>query len=201
MSPDHLTQLIITYRYWIVVPLTFLEGPIVAFVVGTLSAFGYFNPFIAVWIFFLKDMIMDTGFYFLGRYAKNTRFVKRMLHKEGLINESVGTLREQWRTHSFRTMFVAKLPHGFSSVFLTMSGLIEAPLPRFMFYGAIIALAQYGLLFVVGYYFGSLIGVTAGTINTISYILTGLLLVGTAYYIVVWYLRRRFRQKNGKGIN
>lgn len=197
MEPDHLTQLIIDYRYWIVIPLSFLEGPVIAFVVGTLSAFGYFNPFVAVWVFFAKDMIMDVVFYLLGRYAKSTAYVHRLLHKGGIITESTEEFRKQWHTHAFRTMFMAKLPHGFSSVFLAMAGVIEAPWKQFISYAAIVAVLQYVLLFVFGYYFGAWLGLSSDTITRIQYVVTAFFVVSMLYLAVVWYVRRRIKKKGG----
>jgi len=195
MAPDHLTQLLIEYRYWIVIPLSFLEGPIIAFVVGTLSSFGYFNPFVAIWIFFAKDVIVDGLWYFLGRFAKGWAFVHRLLSKGGLITQSTEAFRAQWKGHAFRTMFVAKLPHGFSSAFLAMSGLIEAPVGLFFLYAAIIALAQYGVLFVLGYYFGSWLNLSPSFITKFQYILTGAFTLAGVYLLGAWYLRRRFTHR------
>ena len=59
MSPEHLTQLILDYRYWILIPISVIEGPVVAFVAGTLAALGYFNIWVLVLFFFARDMIMD----------------------------------------------------------------------------------------------------------------------------------------------
>ena len=198
MEPDHLTQLILTYKYWIIIPLSFLEGPVIAFVVGTLSALGYFNPWVAVWIFFAKDMIMDGFFYFLGRYAKGAGFVRRLLAKGGLLTDSTETFRAQWDRHAFRTMFVVKLPHGFSSAFLAMSGLIEAPMGRFFAYAAIIAVIQYVLIFALGYYFGAFLGLSSDFITKLQYGLTGLFFVIGAYVLLMWYLRRRFGNRGEK---
>lgn len=197
MAPDHLTQLIIDYRYWIVIPLSFLEGPVVAFAVGTLSQFGYFNPFVAVWVFFAKDMIMDGLFYFLGRFATRAAFVQRILHRGGIITESTEEFREQWERHAFRTMFMAKLPHGFSSVFLAMSGVIKAPWGRFFSYAAVIAVLQYVLLFVLGYYFGSWLGLSSSLITRVQYVLTGVFAIAAVYLAVAWYVRRRIKRRGG----
>ncbi len=197
MELDHLTQLIVDYRYWIIIPLSFVEGPVIAFAVGTLSALGYFNPFVAVWVFFIKDMIMDVAFYLLGRYATATVFVHRLLHKGGIITESTEEFKEQWRGHPFRTMFFAKLPHGFSSAFLAMSGVIRAPWKQFVYYAAIIAVIQYVLLFIAGYYFGGLLGISSSTVTRIQYITTAVFTVAMLYLAVAWYVRRRIRKKGG----
>jgi membrane protein DedA with SNARE-associated domain len=65
-------------------------------------------------------------------------------------------------------------------------------LKRFWFYGGIIALMQYGLLFVLGYFLGQRVGADSSVVHNVEYGLTILLLVGTVYYIGAWYLRRRF---------
>ena len=195
MAPDHLTQLLIEYRYWIIIPLSFLEGPIVAFAVGTLSAYGIFDPFAAIWIFFAKDVIVDGLWYYLGRFAKNWGFVRRLLAKGGIITESTEKFREQWQGHAFRTMFIAKLPHGFSSAFLAMSGLIEAPVVRFFIYAGTIALLQYGVLFVLGYYFGSALGVSSSFITRFQYVMTGIFTLAAIYIVGAWYIRRRISHR------
>lgn len=195
MPADHLTQLLIDYRYWIIIPLSFLEGPIVAFAVGTLSSFGYFNPFVAIWVFFAKDVIMDGAWYFLGRFAHGWGFVRRLLLKGGLITESTEAFRRQWRGHAFRTMFISKLPHGFSSAFLAMSGVIEAPMGRFFSYAAVIALLQYGVLFVLGYYFGSWLGLSSSFVTRFQYVFTGVFTLAGIYLLGAWYLRRRLARR------
>ncbi len=54
-----LWRILILYRFWILIPLALFEGPIVAFVVGTLSSRGYFNPYAAFGIFVAKDTVVD----------------------------------------------------------------------------------------------------------------------------------------------
>lgn len=194
MEADHLTQLIIAYRYWIIIPLTVIEGPIVAFSVGTLSSFGYFNPYIAIWIFFVKDLLVDGFFYFLGRYARKWRFAQRWLEREGVFAQGVQAMSKQWAEHGWRTMFVSKLPHGLSPAFLATAGMVHFSLKRFWLYAGSIALMQYGLLFVLGYFLGHIVGASSDIVRNIQYGLMAILLVGTVYYIGAWYLRQRFKR-------
>lgn len=81
MDAAAITHLILEYRYWIIIPLSFIEGPIVAFVVGTLSFLGYFNPFFAFSIFFLRDVLLDGFFYALGKWGGKTRVAQNLLKK------------------------------------------------------------------------------------------------------------------------
>ncbi|MFZ2593678.1 MAG: hypothetical protein WAX38_02795, partial [Minisyncoccia bacterium] len=67
MSPESIHTLLLQYGYWILVPLTFIEGPIIGFIAGALSKLGYFNPYIAFSVFIFRDIIMDAIYYFLGK--------------------------------------------------------------------------------------------------------------------------------------
>jgi membrane protein DedA with SNARE-associated domain len=74
-----LTPVLIEYRYWILIPLSVLEGPIAAFVAGTLASRGYFNPYLVYGIFIVKDCVVDGAYYYMGRFAGETALVARLL--------------------------------------------------------------------------------------------------------------------------
>ncbi|MDP2665084.1 MAG: hypothetical protein Q8P23_00320, partial [bacterium] len=72
MSVDFITELILQYRYWILIPLSLIEGPVVAFVAGTLASLGYFNmSFLAV-LFFVRDVGLDGVYYAIGHFGGRT---------------------------------------------------------------------------------------------------------------------------------
>ncbi len=52
-------HLIVAYRYWIIFPLACLEGPLVAFAVGSLTARGAFDIFAAFAVLMLGDLVPD----------------------------------------------------------------------------------------------------------------------------------------------
>ena len=194
MDADSLTPLLVEYRYWIIIPLSFIEGPVIAFITGMLSSLGYFNPFIAFWIFIIKDLVVDGFLYLLGRYARETRFVRRWLEKGGMLTHGVERARHQWANHGWRMMFISKLPHGLSPAFLVTAGMVDFPLGRFINYAIQIAFLQYGVVFVLGYYFGQAVGASPW-VTRLQIIITAIFVLGTLYYIVVSYLRKRFAPK------
>ena len=53
------------YRYFILFPLACFEGPMVAFVAGTLIPLGYFSPLPLFAVLVLADVIPDISYYFL----------------------------------------------------------------------------------------------------------------------------------------
>ncbi len=193
MSPEHITQLILEYRYWILIPLTFLEGPIVAFVAGTLAAAGYFNIYILGALFFVRDVGLDGVYYALGYFGGRTAFAKRMLAKIGVTEEHLDQVHNLWTHYPGRTMFFGKLSYGVASAFVVVAGTVKMPLSKFFGWGAIVAIAQYGTLLLLGYFLGSVFGGTIeGILNNLEYILLagGVALIG--YYIFTFYMRGKF---------
>jgi len=160
MSLDHLTELILQYRYLILIPLTFLEGPIVAFVAGTMASVGYFNIYALGLLFFVRDVFMDLVCYALGHFGWQWRYVRRVAAKAGITQEHLGEVRHLWHHHGFKTMFFSKISYGIAAAFVVVAGTVNMPLRRFVTYGVIVTLLQYGTLLLLGYFLGAAFGGT-----------------------------------------
>jgi membrane protein DedA with SNARE-associated domain len=187
MRLDSLTPVLIEYRYWILIPLSLLEGPIAAFVAGTLASLGYFNPYVVYGIFIVKDFVVDGAYYYVGRFAGGTSTVARLLTKANVTSAEIDHVRLLWNRHGWRTMFIAKLSWGLSPAFLAIAGIVAVPITVFLRYAVGIALVQYGALLVLGYYFGNAIGAVSQAIRIIGYV------VASAALAAIVYLRRRLR--------
>ena len=146
---DHTTQLIVEYRYWILVPLTFIEGPIVAFIAGTLASAGFFNIYILAVLFFVRDVGMDGVYYGIGYWGGRTKFAGKMLKKIGITPEHLNDVRELWKNHAGKTMFIGKISYGIASAFIVVAGMVKMPLKKFFGWGAVVAVAQYWSLLLV----------------------------------------------------
>jgi membrane protein DedA with SNARE-associated domain len=189
----HLTDIapiLLQYRYWIIIPLSMVEGPMVAVITGALSARGHFNPYIACGFFVAKDVIVDGSYYLLGHLASVRSYWGKLLTRMRITGEEVTRARGLWRAHGWRTMFVAKFAWGVSPLFLVIAGLVGVPTASFFGYAAGVALLQYVVLFVVGYYFGV---ATAGVSIAVR-VLQGTTAIGVLG-LLVW-LRRRLRPRH-----
>jgi membrane protein DedA with SNARE-associated domain len=196
MSPQHITELTIEYRYWILVPFVIIEGPIVAFIAGTLASIGYFNIYALIIFFFVRDMAMDAVFYYAGYMGAQTRFAKRMLGKINQRGDTLKDLRTQWEKHPARTMFVGKLSFGIAQAFIVAAGVVNMRLSTFFTYGAVVAVTQYITLLTLGYFFGDAFGGdTTRIVQNIQYVIAVSTLLISGYYLLRWYLRRKFREK------
>jgi membrane protein DedA with SNARE-associated domain len=195
MSLGHITQLILEYRYFILIPLTFLEGPIVAFVAGTLASVGYFNIYALGGLFFVRDVGMDFCCYVIGYYGWQWRWVRRIAEKAGITDSHVGEVRHLWHHHGFKTMFFSKLSYGIAAAFVIVAGMVKTSLKRFMAYGATVTVLQYGTLLLLGYFLGTAFGGTIDKVlSAIQYILI-IMAVGIIGYVFFQrYMRRRLEK-------
>ncbi len=190
---DHTTQLILEYRYWILIPLTFIEGPIVAFIAGTLASAGFFNIYILAVLFFVRDVGMDGVYYGVGYWGGRTKFARKMLKRIGITPDHLNDVRELWRNHAGKTMFIGKISYGIASAFIVVAGMVKMPLRKFFGWGAVVAVVQYGGLLLLGYFFGAAFGGTIKTIlNNDEYALLGGAVIISGYYGLSWYMRGKF---------
>src|SRR5262245_49120072 len=102
---SHAMQLIIEYRYLILIPLSFIEGPIVAFFAGTLASLGYFNVWALGAFFLARDIIVDLACYWVGYLGRDARWITRVLRRLGVTDEHLEDVRKLWHKYPGRTMF------------------------------------------------------------------------------------------------
>lgn len=193
MTPDSITQLILDYRYWILIPLSLIEGPVVAFIAGTLAATGFFSfPILAV-LFFIRDLGMDLVCYAIGHYGGRTKLAERMLAKLEITPDHLDHVRGIWARRPGLTMFVGKLSYGISAAFIVAAGMIHMPLKKFIYYGSIIAVAQYGTLLLLGYFLGVGVGGSmVRIIENVQYVILFATVAISGYYIFTWRMRKKF---------
>jgi membrane protein DedA with SNARE-associated domain len=189
MTLDSLTSLLRAHGYWLLVPLSFIEGPGVAFVAGTLSSLGFFNPFIVFGLFVAKDLVVDSFFYGFGRLGRNRRVVANLLAKGRVTAGELGHIRGLWDRHSWGAMWVAKLSWGVSPALLAVAGIAAVPVATFVSRAFGVAVVQYGLLLPLGYYLGHTIHTVSVAIRLVGYVAAGAVLVALVYG------RRRLRDK------
>jgi len=197
MSIDFVTQIILEYRYWILIPLSLIEGPVVAFIAGTLAAAGYFNMYFLATLFFVRDVGLDGIYYAIGHFGAKTAFVRRMLVKVGITADHLEQVRILWERRPGWTMFIGKLSYGIASAFIVVAGTVKMPLLTFFKYGSIVAVLQYGTLLFAGYYLGASFGGNAAEIiNNVQYVVAFAAIVISGYYILSWRMRRKLLKKD-----
>lgn len=193
MSVSLLTELILQYRYWILIPLSLIEGPVVAFIAGTLASVGFFDMYFLSALFFIRDVGLDGLYYALGYFGGHTEFTKRMLAKIHVTDDHLEKVRVLWVRRPGVTMLLGKLSYGIASAFIVVAGVVKMPLFIFFKYGILVAILEYGTLLFAGYFLGtSLGGSVAKIISNIQYLIAFFAIAISGYYLLSWYLRDKF---------
>lgn len=197
MSVDAITELVLQYRYWILIPLSFIEGPVVAFIAGTLAAVGLFNFYALAALFFVRDVGLDGVYYAIGHFGGRTAFAQKMLKKIGVTPDHLEDVRVLWERRPGWTMLIGKLSYGIASAFIVVAGMVKMPLSKFFVYGSLVAVLQYGTLLVAGYFLGNAFGGTAAeVVNNAQYAFAIVALAITAYYIFSWRMRGKLLKED-----
>lgn len=197
MSVDFITQILLDYRYWILIPLSLIEGPVVAFVAGTLAAIGYFNIYILAVLFFIRDVGLDGVYYAIGHFGGRTAFAERMLTKIGVTDDHLEKVRLLWVRRPGMTMLIGKLSYGIASAFIVVAGMVKMPLRIFFTYGSLVAVLQYGTLLVAGYFLGASFGGSiVPIINNVQYVLAFAAIIISGYYLLSWRMRKKFLKED-----
>jgi len=199
MSFDQITNLIIEYRYVILVPLSVIEGPIVAFAAGALATLGYFNIFGLAAFFLALDLAKDGFYYCVGYWGATSGWAHWLLKKIGIQTKHLDGIRDLWDRNPGKTMFIGKLSYGVASTFVVLAGTVKMPIRKFFGWGAVVAIAQYWTLLVLGYFLGaSLSANSQHLIEDIQYGIAVLALVASAYYLFGIYMRGKWKKETEK---
>ncbi|MDO8548425.1 MAG: hypothetical protein Q7R71_02020 [bacterium] len=193
MIPDSgLLHLIIEYRYWILFPLACIEGPMLAFIAGTLVALGYFDPFLVFGILVLGDVVPDVCYYFIGRYGKRKALIDRFGPRIGITPERFEIARTLWFTHTFKTMLITKFAYGLSTPLLVTAGLVHLPFNRFWRSSLPLSVLQYIILLALGYFFGTSFALVESSLARVQLIVAGVAVLFAVYYFVTSSVRTKF---------
>ena len=195
MSLSYITTLIIEYRYLILIPLSIIEGPIVAFAAGALAPLGYFNVYVLAAFFLVMDMAKDAFYYSLGYWGGRSGWAHWLLGKIGIKTEHLEGIRELWETKPGRTMFIGKLSYGIAATFVVLAGTVKMSIKKFFGWGAVVAMTQYWALLALGYFFGTALAST-NFVEELQYAIGGIALVGSLYYLFSIYMRGKFNKKS-----
>ncbi len=147
MTQEYLLSVLETYRYAVLFPIAFLEGPILSVMVGFLVSAGFIKLLPSFGILMFADVVRDVASYYVGKWWHPkfavTRLGKRMAGMDRL-----------WHEHTFKAMMLAKWSYGLSFPLLISAGLAKIPVRSFIINALFATTLQYAVLMAVGYYFG-----------------------------------------------
>ncbi|MFH1393183.1 MAG: DedA family protein [Patescibacteria group bacterium] len=146
---ENLVSLLTNYGYFILFPISVIEGPIVTIVAGFLASLGILNFFIVYVIVTLGDVLGDNAFYWAGRLGNN--FFSRFFEKR---HEKVERVKEYFRVNERKALILSKVFYGIGAAGLFTAGSLKVPYKRFLTICLLTTAVQSVALITIGVLFG-----------------------------------------------
>ncbi len=141
-------ELLLTYKYIILIPLSIIEGPIVTVVCGFLVTMKVFNPIFVYVIMVLGDIVGDGTIYYIGYSGK--RFLKYFK----VTDEKLETAKNYFHENHKKAIMMSKLVHGIGFTGLLAAGALHVPYKRYFKTCALISIVQSFVMLLLGIFFG-----------------------------------------------
>jgi membrane-associated protein len=141
-------QLLLTYKYAILMPLAIIEGPIIAVICGFLVTLGVMNPLLVYIILVFGDIVGDGIIYYLGYSGK--RFLKYFKVTEEKLEKAKTFFHENHK----KAIVMSKLMHGIGFTGLVAAGASHVPYKRYFKTCTLISLIQSAVMITIGVLFG-----------------------------------------------
>lgn len=192
-SGGEIIQLLTTYRYLILLPLSIIEGPIITVIAGFLSTTGLFNPFAVYGIVIAGDIIGDTIAYSVGRFG-GIHLLKTKVGKfMGVTPEKLTEAKDKFQKHQKKTLIFSKLFHGFGITGLTTAGILKINYWKYLITCLSVTIIQAAILLIIGILFGSAYQSLGKYIN---YFVATTIIVGICIVIYLIIKNRKHENNN-----
>lgn len=125
-------HLLLQYAYPLMIPLSLIEGPIVALAGGVGTASGKINPLFVFAIVMGGGLFQDVVYYSLGRWACRSDKTRRWIENMKAVKSVLRPLKTAWRERLFLTLAASKFAYGLYAPILITAGMTKAPFWRYL---------------------------------------------------------------------
>lgn len=141
-------ELLLTYKYVILMPLSIIEGPIIAVVCGFLITLKIMNLFGVYAILVAGDVVGDGVIYYIGYSGK--RFLKYFR----VTDEKLEKAKTYFHENHKKAVIMSKLVHGIGFTGLIAAGASHVPYKRYFKTCTLISVIQSAVMILIGILFG-----------------------------------------------
>lgn len=175
-----------TYGYFLIFPIAFVEGPIIAVVCGWFVKLGILNFFVVYVLLIFANLLGDAVYYVIG-YWGGIPLIKKWGHWLRLDLEEVTKLKNHFDNHGGKILLSVKVvPHLATAPVLIGAGLAKYSFSLFMRYSLTIEIFKTAALLLLGYFIGDAyekISTYFDIIGLIGSILAIAIIVGSIIYL------------------
>jgi membrane protein DedA with SNARE-associated domain len=125
-------HLLLQYAYPLMIPLSLIEGPLVALAGGAGAASGRIDPFLVWAIVMGGGLFQDVTFYGLGHWARRSQRMRSLIGRLCALRRVIDPLNAAWRERMFLTLLASKFAYGLYFPIMVSAGLLRAPFWRYL---------------------------------------------------------------------
>jgi membrane protein DedA with SNARE-associated domain len=152
-SLTQVVQWLLHYKYFVLLPIVMLEGPIITIIAGFLASLGYLDLLLAYVVVVGGDLIADSIYYAAGRWGKE-HLLGRWGKHVGLTRERITRLQDYFAKHKGKTLVGGKFTLGIGAPILAAAGMAKVPYWEFLGINLLATLPKSLILLLIGFFFG-----------------------------------------------
>ena len=145
--------LILQYKYFILLPLTIIEGPIVTMMAAFLASMGTLNIYWVYIVAVLGDLIGDSIYYWIGRSGRNT-IIPKYSKYVGITEEKILFAEQHYENHLWKTIIFGKIVQAPILIILVVAGITKTDFKKFLLVILTITIPKVFLFVLLGFYLG-----------------------------------------------
>jgi len=181
-------ELLLTYKYLIVIPLAIAEGPIISVICGFLATLGFFNPFLVYVIMVMGDIIGDGIFYYIGYKGK------RLFRYFKISEEKVEKAKIYFENNHKKAIAGSKIMWGIGTAGLVAAGALHVPYKRYFRTCALYSLLQSLIMILLGVFFGQAYEIIGKYFNYYASVVSILAIAVLLYFIFIKKYKKNIKE-------
>lgn len=194
MPLEEIYQLILNYKYPLLLLVAIIEGPIISIFCGFLLRLGELSFWPTYLVLILADLIGDVVLYSAG-YFWGQGFINRFGRFFGITEGRIEAVKKIFHKHKNKILFISKVTMGlgFGVITLITAGLVKIPFKRYMTINMTGQFVWSGLLLIFGYFFGHLYNSIENGFARLTFLVIFILVV-----IVIFNIAKQIRERRLK---
>ncbi|MDD5318739.1 MAG: VTT domain-containing protein [Candidatus Pacebacteria bacterium] len=188
LSPYFL-NLLLEYKYFILFPILVIEGPIATVLSGILASpdFGVFNLYFLYPFVIFSDLVGDTLYYCIGRYA-GERAIKKFTAWRGVKTDYEQNLKNYFKKYGGVSLIISKVSHGLGWPMMVAAGSAEYSYRKFLGYIIPTSILKSAVLIGIGYFYEEDASRIVAYVGTTATVITAVVIV---LAVIIYFIQKK----------
>ena len=191
LTTPEIVDLLFKYRYAILFPIAFLEGPVVAVVSGFMIATKFMDFWPSYLILISANITGDIAYYLMGYLIPRNKLNKVLMFLK-ISSKKINSVENMFLRNKKRAIIFGKLAHAIGSVFLITAGILKIPLLEYLKIGTLVELPKALVFIMIGLFFGRSV---TNLGKVVDYSILGFIVMTVLFFALNHYVDKYTREQ------